>query len=96
MQDTNIDSVIKKLESAGNFGNKIWNAAKFVLMNLEDADENMLNSDISNLKLQVEDKTIYIAFRHLTKITLISIEFITKKNIKLKKIFALKLLNQIL
>lgn len=28
----------EKLESAGNFANKVWNAAKFVLMNLEDYD----------------------------------------------------------
>ena len=37
----------EKLESAGNFGNKVWNAAKFVLMNLEDADKDYLMSDIS-------------------------------------------------
>ena len=29
----------EKLESAGNFANKIWNASKFVLMNLEQIDE---------------------------------------------------------
>ena len=39
----------EKLESSGNFANKVWNAAKFVLMNLEDYDEN--NKDI-NLKLE--------------------------------------------
>ena len=48
----------EKLEAAGNFGNKIWNAAKFVLMNLEDADEEMLKADISSITLSIEDKWI--------------------------------------
>lgn len=28
----------EKLESSSNFANKLWNASKFVLMNLEDYD----------------------------------------------------------
>jgi len=50
----------EKLESAGNFANKVWNAAKFVLMNLEDADENYLKQDIENIadSLKTEDKWI--------------------------------------
>ncbi len=43
----------EKLESASNFANKVWNAAKFVLMNLEDYDNN-----IDELNLMVEDKWI--------------------------------------
>ena len=43
----------EKLESASNFANKVWNAAKFVLMNLTDYDAN--NEDIN---LMVEDKWI--------------------------------------
>ena len=43
----------EKLESASNFANKVWNAAKFVLMNLTDYDGN--NEDIN---LMVEDKWI--------------------------------------
>ena len=43
----------EKLESASNFANKVWNAAKFVLMNLTDYDAN--NQDIN---LMVEDKWI--------------------------------------
>ncbi len=42
----------EKLEAAGNFANKVWNAAKFVLMNLED-----YNSE-SNLDFMIEDKWI--------------------------------------
>ena len=43
----------EKLEAAGNFANKVWNAAKFVLMNLEDYD-----CKNENIKLMVEDKWI--------------------------------------
>ncbi len=50
----------EKLESASNFANKVWNAAKFVLMNLEDASEDFLQSNIQPLisNLQIEDKWI--------------------------------------
>ncbi|MBQ3145294.1 MAG: valine--tRNA ligase [Clostridia bacterium] len=43
----------EKLESASNFANKVWNAAKFVLMNLTDYDANN-----ENINLMVEDKWI--------------------------------------
>ncbi len=57
----------EKLEAAGNFGNKIWNAAKFVLMNLEDADKEYLKTDIQNIKLQIEDKWIISKLNTLSK-----------------------------
>ena len=59
----------EKLETAGNFGNKIWNAAKFVLMNLEDCDKGFLNSDIQELEptLQLEDKWILSKLNTLSK-----------------------------
>ena len=57
----------EKLEAAGNFGNKIWNAAKFVLMNLEDADKEYLKTDIQNIKLQIEDKWIISKLNALSK-----------------------------
>ncbi len=41
----------EKLEAAKNFANKIWNVSKFVLMNIEDYDEN-----VEKLNLKVEDK----------------------------------------
>ena len=45
----------EKIEAAGNFANKIWNASKFVLMNLTH-DEEIFNYDIN--KLKIEDKWI--------------------------------------
>ena len=43
----------EKLEAASNFANKVWNAAKFVLMNLEDYDNNN-----EKIELCIEDKWI--------------------------------------
>ena len=43
----------EKLEAAGNFANKVWNAAKFVLMNLEDYDEENIEKNY-----RIEDKWI--------------------------------------
>ena len=57
----------EKLEAAGNFGNKIWNAAKFVLMNLSDVDEEFLKEDIKNINLQIEDKWIISKLNTLAK-----------------------------
>ena len=59
----------EKLEAAGNFANKIWNAAKFVLMNLEGADEEFLTSDISThiSNLEIEDKWILSKLNTLAK-----------------------------
>ena len=64
----------EKLEAAGNFGNKIWNAAKFVLMNLEDANEDFLKDDISNIKLEIEDKWIISKLNTLTKEVAVNID----------------------
>lgn len=46
----------EKLESASNFANKLWNASKFVLMNIE--QENMENLSLDTSKLAYEDKWI--------------------------------------
>lgn len=43
----------EKLEAASNFANKVWNATKFVLMNLEDYDNNN-----EKIELCIEDKWI--------------------------------------
>ena len=46
----------EKLESAKNFANKVWNASKFVLMNLPEDEKNIVTCDYS--KLAIEDKWI--------------------------------------
>lgn len=48
----------KKLEAARNFANKLWNASRFVIMNLQDEEGNKLpmNSDMGALR--DEDKWI--------------------------------------
>ena len=51
----------EKLESASNFANKLWNASKFVLMNLED-----YNGEISE-DLQYEDKWMLSKLNDLIK-----------------------------
>ncbi len=45
----------EKLEQASNFANKLWNASKFVLMNLEDAED---LSEVEIHSLKSEDKWI--------------------------------------
>lgn len=54
----------EKLEQASNFCNKLWNASKFVLMNLEDS-EDLNNIDIKELR--IEDKWIISKLTKLTK-----------------------------
>jgi len=64
----------EKLEAAGNFGNKIWNAAKFVLMNLEDADEELLKSKLNVSELKLEDKWIISKLNTLAKEVKVNID----------------------
>jgi valyl-tRNA synthetase len=55
----------ERVEASRNFCNKIWNAARFVLMNL---DENIdFNDDISSLALEKEDKWILSKYNTLAK-----------------------------
>lgn len=51
-----------KVEQGANFANKLWNASKFALMNLEDYDEKY---DLS--KLAIEDKWILSKANRLAK-----------------------------
>ncbi|KXK08951.1 MAG: Valine--tRNA ligase [candidate division WS6 bacterium OLB21] len=49
----------EKLEGYKRFLNKIWNAAKFVLSNLEDLNiDHLANTDIKNLNLAETDRTM--------------------------------------
>ncbi len=52
----------EKLEAAKNFGNKIWNVSKFVLMNIED-----YNDDLKTPNLMIEDKWILSKLNNLIK-----------------------------
>ncbi len=56
----------EKIESARNFANKLWNASRFVLMNLTEDDETLLKMPEES-ELAVEDKWIISAFNKLAK-----------------------------
>ena len=58
-----------KVEQGANFANKLWNASKFVLMNLEDYDEKY---DLS--KLAIEDKWILSKANKLAKDLAVNID----------------------
>ena len=62
----------EKLDQASNFANKLWNASKFVLMNLEDAEDDLSTIDIDDLK--TEDKWIISKITKLMKEVEINIE----------------------
>ena len=51
----------ERVEASRNFANKIWNAARFILMNLEKGEV----KDLNCLKLAVEDKWILTKFNAL-------------------------------
>ena len=56
----------EKIESARNFANKLWNASRFVLMNLTEEDGELLALP-SDDELAIEDKWILSRFNKLTK-----------------------------
>ena len=53
---------IERVEASRNFANKLWNATRFVLMNL---DENMVNYSVENIELFLEDKWILTRLNRL-------------------------------
>ncbi len=55
----------EKIESARNFANKLWNASRFVLMNLSDDDEDCSLPDLS--LLATEDKWVLSRLNALAK-----------------------------
>jgi len=57
----------EKLEVASNFANKLWNASKFVLGNMEDIDENKIHTDELPENLTYEDKWILSKLNHMIK-----------------------------
>ena len=56
----------EKIEAARNFANKLWNASRFVLMNLTEDDEVLLAKP-DEASLTVEDKWIISSFNKLAK-----------------------------
>jgi leucyl-tRNA synthetase len=56
----------EKIESARNFANKLWNASRFVLMNLTEEDGELLTLPLDE-ELAIEDKWILSRFNKLTK-----------------------------
>ena len=56
----------EKIESARNFANKLWNASRFVLMNLTESDEELLKMPAAE-ELAVEDKWILSRYNKLVK-----------------------------
>ncbi len=56
----------EKIESARNFANKLWNASRFVLMNLSESDEELLAFP-DETDLSIEDKWILSRFNALAK-----------------------------
>ncbi len=55
MEDRILRFQMKKFEYGRNFANKIWNASRFVLMNLEGVDD----KEIDFSKLTLADKWIF-------------------------------------
>ena len=56
----------EKIEAARNFANKLWNASRFVLMNLTESDEELL-APANEADLTIEDKWVISKFNALTK-----------------------------
>jgi valyl-tRNA synthetase len=48
----------KRIEAARNFANKLWNASRFTIMNLQDEDGNWLPMEFDENRLRHEDKWI--------------------------------------
>lgn len=61
----------EKIEAARNFANKLWNASRFVIMNLQDEDGNFLPrknfDDIAEKDLAVEDRWLLAKINLATK-----------------------------
>ena len=63
----------EKIESARNFANKLWNASRFVLMNLTESDEELLKLPEES-ELAIEDKWILSRLNKLIKTVTDNIE----------------------
>ena len=59
----------ERVEASRNFANKIWNASRFILMNMENADEAAVNASFENMQNDLEpvDKWIISKLNTLVK-----------------------------
>lgn len=57
-QSPQIDLDRRKFEEFGHFANKVWNGARFVLMNLSDLSPERLSKGLDRSKLTIDDKWI--------------------------------------
>ncbi|MCL4378237.1 MAG: valine--tRNA ligase [Actinobacteria bacterium] len=48
----------EKIEGSGNFANKIWNASKFVISSLSGLEQEIKNTSLSDLELNIWDRWI--------------------------------------
>jgi len=62
-----IDLDLRRFEEFKHFSNKIWNGARFVLMNLEDLSLESLQNGLDKDLLQLEDKWILTVLAHTTE-----------------------------
>lgn len=73
-QDIRLEYDRKKNESSSveasrNFANKLWNAARFVMMNLEGLSDSNLKFSIQNLELELSDRWILSRYNQVVKQT---------------------------
>ncbi len=58
---------MEKIDGIRNFSNKIWNAARFILMNLEDYSINQGNEEIDKSQLTLADRYILSRLQKITR-----------------------------
>ena len=64
-QSPQIDLDRRRFEEFKNFANKVWNGARFVLMNLEDLDSQQLSQGLEESLLSLEDRWILSALNRV-------------------------------
>jgi valyl-tRNA synthetase len=65
---------MERVEASSNFANKLWNASRFVLMNIEGAEIGNLEKEMQELNLELSDRWILSRFNNVVKEVTESIE----------------------